>query len=119
VPRRGRGETREPAQGGEPGVGASGQPQAPGPLTERQRQILYQVALGRTNRMIGEQLGISELTVRNHLRMINRKLSSPDRTHAVVLAISNGWIAIPIEGEPAVEPARRTGVRPQTDPSRS
>jgi DNA-binding NarL/FixJ family response regulator len=119
VPRRGRGEAREPAEAAEP---ASDEPaggaSASAPLTDRQREILTHAALGRTNRMIGEQLGISERTVRNHLRTINRKLSSPDRTHAVVLAISNGWIAIPIEDEPIAEPARTAG-RPHTEPSRS
>jgi DNA-binding CsgD family transcriptional regulator len=66
-------------------------------LTDRQLQILSLVARGGTNRRIGEELGISERTVRNHLRTILRKLSSPNRTHAVALASGNGWIAIPIE----------------------
>jgi hypothetical protein len=57
------------------------------------------VARGRTNRQIGEKLGISEKTVRNHLRTISHKLNTSDRTHAVVLAIGNGWIPIPIEPE--------------------
>jgi DNA-binding CsgD family transcriptional regulator len=72
------------------------------PITDRQLEILKNVARGRTNRQIGEILGISEKTVRNHLRTISHKLSTSDRTHAVVLAIGNGWIAIPIEpdGEP-------------------
>ena len=67
------------------------------PVTDRQIEILTNVARGRTNRQIGEALGISEKTVRNHLRTISHKLSASDRTHAVVLAIGNGWIAIPIE----------------------
>ena len=52
--------------------------------------------------MIGEILGISEKTVRNHLRTISHRLSTSDRTHAVVLAIGRGWIPIPIEpdGDP-------------------
>jgi Bacterial regulatory proteins, luxR family len=58
-------------------------------------------ARGRTNRQIGEALGISERTVRNHMREILKRLSSSDRTHAVVVAIGNGWIAIPIEPEPS------------------
>ena len=74
----------------------------PRPVTDRQLEILKHVARGRTNRQIGETLGISEKTVRNHLRTISHKLSTSDRTHAVVLAIGNGWIPIPIEpdGEP-------------------
>lgn len=72
------------------------------PLTPRHLEILSRVARGRTNREIGEELGISERTVRNHMRAISKRLSSSDRTHAVVIAIGNGWIAIPIEPE---EPA--------------
>lgn len=67
------------------------------PITDRQLEILRNVAKGRTNREIGETLGISERTVRNHMRSILKRLSSSDRTHAVVLAIGHGWIAIPIE----------------------
>ena len=76
-------------------------------MTDRQIEILTNVARGRTNRQIGEALGISEKTVRNHLRAISHKLSASDRTHAVVLAIGNGWIAIPIEpeGEQAIRSA--------------
>ena len=81
------------------------------PLTERQLQVLSNVARGRTNRQIGEVLGISEKTVRNHLRTIAHKLRTSDRTHAVVLAIGNGWIAIPIVPEPpapAIDAVPRT-----------
>jgi len=79
------------------------------------------VARGRTNRQIGEILGISEKTVRNHLRTIAHKLNTSDRTHAVVLAIGNGWIPIPIEMDSTTEssaqpvPALRTGARAGAD----
>jgi DNA-binding NarL/FixJ family response regulator len=72
---------------------------APRRLTDRQLEILVNVARGRTNRQIGQALGISERTVRNHLRTILRNLASTDRTQAVVVAIERGWIAIPIEPE--------------------
>ena len=80
-------------------------------LTERQLEVLLNAARGLTNRQIGEHLGISELTVRNHMRDILKRLSSPDRTHAVVIAIGNGWIPIPIEPEPSTRPIpqRATG----------
>jgi DNA-binding NarL/FixJ family response regulator len=74
------------------------------PITDRQLQVLVNAAAGRTNREIGSRLGISERTVRNHMREILRRLSSRDRTQAVVIAIGNGWIAIPIETESAFEP---------------
>jgi len=73
------------------------------PITARQLEILTYVARGRTNRQIGESLGISERTVRNHMRAILQRLSSSDRTHAVVLAIGNGWIAVPIEPESSTD----------------
>ena len=73
------------------------------PLTDRQLEILTNVAHGRTNRQIGEKLGISEKTVRNHLRTISHKLNSSDRTHSVVLAIGNGWIPIPIQPDTPTE----------------
>ena len=66
-------------------------------LTGRQLEILRNVARGRTNREIGVILGISERTVRNHMREILRRLSTRDRTHSVVVAIGSGWIAIPVE----------------------
>lgn len=88
-----------PDAGGEAGESA-------GPsLTRRQLEILSHVARGRTNRQIGEVLGISERTVRNHMRTIGQRLSSTDRTHAVVLAIGHGWITVPIEPEPDSAPS--------------
>ncbi len=95
---------------------ASGEASPHEPLTDRQLEILVQVARGRTNREVGRALGISERTVRNHLRTISKKLSTSDRTRAVVLSIERGWIAIPLEPEstPASEeqgaesPARST-----------
>jgi DNA-binding NarL/FixJ family response regulator len=69
-------------------------------LTDRQLEILSHVARGRSNRQVGDVLGISERTVRNHMRMIGKRLAASDRTHAVVLAIGHGWIAVPIEPEP-------------------
>lgn len=84
------------------------------PLTPRHLEILSNVARGRTNRQIGEILGISEKTVRNHMRTISHRLNTSDRTHAVVLAIGNGWIPLPIEPyiEPEREPAQRvTSIR--------
>jgi hypothetical protein len=66
-------------------------------------------ARGRTNRQIGEALGVSERTIRNHMRTILRKLSSSDRTQAVVIAIERGWIPIPIAPGEASSPGPDTG----------
>jgi len=84
-------------------------------LTNRHLEILSHVAQGRTNRQVGELLGISERTVRNHMRTIAKRLATTDRTHAVVLAIGRGWISIPIEPEPGV--ALAPPPRPAESPS--
>lgn len=86
-----------------PDEGSASQPNGDLPtrlaLTDRHLEILGHVARGRTNRQVGEALGISERTVRNHMRTIAKRLATTDRTHAVVLAIGHGWISVPIQPE--------------------
>lgn len=65
-------------------------------LTPRERDVLQQAALGKSNRQIGEALAIAEQTVKNHLSSAMRKLSLHDRTHAVVVAIGEGLIMPPV-----------------------
>jgi DNA-binding CsgD family transcriptional regulator len=50
------------------------------------------VADGKSNRQVGEQLGLSALTIKSHLARIARKLGSGDRAHLVATAIRNGYI---------------------------
>ena len=59
-------------------------------LTERERQILERVALGRSNGEIANTLFISEKTVRNHLTNIFEKLGVDSRSKAIVLARDSG-----------------------------
>ncbi|MDI2030105.1 response regulator transcription factor [Saccharopolyspora sp. TS4A08] len=53
-------------------------------LTKREKEVLDHLARGWSNRQIGRALGISERTVKNHLRNIFTKLHVSDRTSAVV-----------------------------------
>ena len=55
-------------------------------LTEREREILTLVAQGASNRQIGEQLFITEGTVKNHMSNILSKLGLRDRTQAALYA---------------------------------
>lgn len=57
-------------------------------VTERERQILGWVREGKSNQQIGELLGISPLTVKNHIQKILRKLGASNRAQAVALAIT-------------------------------
>ncbi|MFH0942358.1 MAG: response regulator transcription factor [Chloroflexota bacterium] len=64
------------------------------PLSQREMQILKYVAEGNANKRIAGALNISEQTIKNHITSIMRKLNANDRTHAVVLAIRNGWLNV-------------------------
>ncbi|RBW67588.1 response regulator [Bacillus taeanensis] len=63
-------------------------------LTRRECEVLQLLADGRSNRSIGEQLYISEKTVKNHVSNILQKMNVNDRTQAVVEAIKNGWVKV-------------------------
>jgi len=63
------------------------------PLTQRETQILNYISEGNSNKQIAYILSISEQTIKNHVSAILRKLNANDRTHAVVLAMRNGWIS--------------------------
>lgn len=67
---------------------------AVGPLSRREMQVLTHVAKGQSNKEIGVTLTISEQTVKNHITAILRKLDASDRTHAVVMALRQGWISL-------------------------
>jgi DNA-binding NarL/FixJ family response regulator len=59
-------------------------------LTDRERQVLEAMAAGKSNKQIGEALGISEATVKTHVTAILGKLGVEDRTQAVLQAIRRG-----------------------------
>jgi len=61
-------------------------------LTNREIEVLRQVVAGQRNRDIGEQLFISEETVKVHLKHIMEKLGARDRTQAVAIAVRRGII---------------------------
>ena len=54
-------------------------------LTEREVEVLRQIAGGNRNRDIAEQLFISEETVKVHIKHIMEKLGASDRTQAVAI----------------------------------
>ncbi|MEB3254789.1 MAG: response regulator transcription factor [Synechococcaceae cyanobacterium] len=61
-----------------------------GGLTEREREVLRLVVEGLTNRQIAERLVVAEVTARDHVQRILRKLEVGDRTAAAVLAVRLG-----------------------------
>jgi DNA-binding NarL/FixJ family response regulator len=63
-------------------------------LTEREVEVLAQVATGNRNKEIGERLFISEETVKVHVKHIMEKLGASDRTQAVSIAVRRGIIRL-------------------------
>jgi DNA-binding NarL/FixJ family response regulator len=61
-------------------------------LTSRELETLRGVASGSSNKIIAEHLGISEHTVKGHLKSILSKLDASDRTHAVMIALKRGFL---------------------------
>lgn len=61
-------------------------------LTPREVQVLELASIGKTNRLIGAQLAISEATVAAHMKNVLAKMGANDRTHAVMLALERGVI---------------------------
>lgn len=61
-----------------------------GPLSPRERQILGCLVRGEPNKVIASQLGITEATVKVHLKTILRKINARNRTQAAIWAINSG-----------------------------
>ncbi len=62
------------------------------PLTKREREILFHVSQGFTNREIASAFDISEKTIEFHLKSIFQKTEASTRTEAATIAIKNKWL---------------------------
>jgi len=63
-------------------------------LSDREIEVLREIACGKRNREIAEVLFISELTVKMHIKNIMKKLSATDRTQAFAIGVRRGIIQI-------------------------
>jgi DNA-binding NarL/FixJ family response regulator len=61
-------------------------------LSEREIEVLREVARGTSNKIIAAHLFISEATVKAHMKNILMKLGASDRTHAVNIATTRGFL---------------------------
>ncbi len=60
-------------------------------LTKREKEILSFVVKGATNSEIAQELSLSELTIRNRLSGVFKKLGVRNRTEAATYAMQEGW----------------------------
>jgi two-component system NarL family response regulator len=61
-------------------------------LTAREFEVLKLIVKGKSNKQIGDDLGISEGTVKSHVNNILDKLGVTDRTQAVSVALKRGIV---------------------------
>jgi len=61
-------------------------------LSEREIEVLREVARGMSNKIIASHLSISEATVKAHIQNVMLKLGASDRTHAVNIATTRGFL---------------------------
>ena len=63
-------------------------------LTPRETDVLRLIAAGNANKEIATQLGLTEETVKSHVKNILGKLDANDRTHAVTIGLKRGVIEL-------------------------
>ncbi|WP_397543556.1 response regulator [Roseovarius salis] len=55
-------------------------------LTDRERDVLLRLCQGKANKEIANDLGVSLVTVKMHVRSLTRKMDAKNRTHAAMMA---------------------------------
>lgn len=63
-------------------------------LSPREVDVLRLIASGNSNKLIADQLSISEATAKTHVANILSKLGANDRAHAVTIALKRGMIEL-------------------------
>lgn len=63
-------------------------------LTPREIEVLSLIATGKANKVIADQLSVTEETVKGHVKGILSKLGAKDRTHAVTIGLKRGIIQL-------------------------
>ena len=64
------------------------------PLSPREIEVLRLIAAGNSNKLIADQLSISEATAKSHVASILSKLGANDRAHALAIAMKRGVITL-------------------------
>ena len=70
-------------------------------LSERELIVLAQLCEGATNEQIADVLSVGVKTIKTQLTSVFRKLGVANRTEAVVHAIRDGIVSLPVDGAPA------------------
>jgi DNA-binding NarL/FixJ family response regulator len=79
-------EAMRAVRAGEVWVPPEGETEAAPRLTPQQLRVLYMLCAGLSNKQIGVRLGVTEATVKAHMRAIMEKFGAENRTQVVVSA---------------------------------
>lgn len=77
------------------------------PLTPTQREVIQQVAHGKTRAQISSETGRSVGTIGKQIHDACKRLGVTGSVQAAILCWKRGWIHIPQDGEPALTPSLR------------
>jgi len=88
-------------------------------LSPREQEILQALVTGASNKLIASRLGITEATVKVHLKTLLRKIDVANRTQAAIWALNHGFGANATNGLRAVSASPPGGSRPFTRRRRS
>jgi two-component system, NarL family, nitrate/nitrite response regulator NarL len=83
------GEKVDPVRQVTPGAPVHEQPYA---LTRRELDVLRGLFAGKSNKEIGRDLELQEVTVKLHVKTLSRKLAAKNRTHAAMIARNEGLV---------------------------
>jgi DNA-binding NarL/FixJ family response regulator len=86
--------TRQALEGLADPAGPARDPSVLDRLTARERAVLAQLALGRSNAEIGARLEVAEETVKSHVKRLLAKLGVGNRVQAAVLAYETGLVTL-------------------------
>ncbi|HET7768720.1 MAG TPA: LuxR C-terminal-related transcriptional regulator [Chloroflexota bacterium] len=79
---------------------------SPPELTPRQRELLRLIASGYTENQIGDRLGLTRGTIKEHLARARERLRAVNTVHAAVLAIKAGLLDVSTLSPRRVKPRR-------------
>ncbi|SFJ71741.1 response regulator transcription factor [Cellulomonas sp. KH9] len=77
-----------------------------GVLTDREREVLREIGLGRSNQEVADRLHLSPATARTYVSRLLTKLAARDRSQLVVLAYRTGLVGAPLSDDAPPGPRR-------------
>jgi two-component system nitrate/nitrite response regulator NarL len=75
-------------------------------LSQREEEILKSVVRGHSNKMIARTCGVTDATIKVHMKSILRKIRVANRTQAAIWALEQGYGADASRSSPALRPLR-------------